>query len=62
MFSAKRPDDQAFQAALIETVTARLEQVLAEAEALIHRRNVKLVDLALMRSARAGEAERWRSR
>ncbi len=48
-----RPDDQALEAALDQPVTAALQQLLAHAEPLEHRRDVELVDLALIGSARA---------
>ena len=41
------------KATLVETVAASLEQVLAKPEALMDRRNVKFVDLALIGTARA---------
>src|SRR5688572_4109362 len=51
------PDDQTFETALIETVTASFEQVFAEAEALMDGRYVEFVDLALIGAARARETE-----
>src|SRR5690606_20285349 len=54
----KRPDDEAFQAPLIEPVAASLEQVLAVTEALVDGSYIELVNFALVGPARAAEAER----
>src|SRR5207244_7153272 len=54
----QRPDDEAAHLPRVELVPAGLEQALAEAQALMRRRDVDLVDLALVLAAHARRAER----
>src|SRR5690606_26986560 len=54
----ERPDEEAGEAPDVERMARRFEQVLAEAEALVRGRYVKLVDFALEAAFRAGAAER----
>ncbi len=54
----ENPDDEPFQTALIEVLPASFEKVLAKTQALIGRRQVKLVNFTGSLPARAGNAER----